>query len=208
VETTASVSIERHYADVTFNVDRYTYTGVMENEVVAEQEEINPDEYIAVCNLLYPRILEKKVDKDECQLWAKQITLLEYSSILGVEAALEALLFPFLQQQATAKNPNFSLFKAIPLAQTYYIAVAKSSKQIFIFFSMFELVFCLCLLAVSKLKEVPETSASVDFNLSNMLYGTDDDTGGRLSTPLLWYKPRKFVKSLFGVRLQVQEEPV
>ena len=120
-------------------------------------------------------------------------------------------LYPLVHQQAAEalarSDEDYSLFPASPLRQSYYIRVAKSSKQIFLSISLFELSFCIFLLALSQFKRVPETSASVDFNLSRMFDNTEERIPEtRLSVPLLLDNSRDFVRSLFGVRLHVQEE--
>jgi len=103
-------------------------------------------------------------------------------------------------------TPNYTTLTASPPVQSYYITVAKSSKQIFISFSLFELGFCIILLALSKFERVPRTSAPVDFNLITMFDSTNESfPEPRIKGGLFCNDVRNFSRALFGMRLQVRE---
>lgn len=165
-----------------------------------------------MCDSLYPRYY--KYDPDSCQFFIKVIYyLLSMSHMLpgfnsDVENLLEAILYPFVHQQALASR-KFTNLMASPLTESYYISVAKSSKQIFITFSLFELGFCIIVFALSEFKRIPETSHFVDFNLITMFDHADETIpDGRLTSRLLSNNSGNFVNALFEKRLQVRDDRI
>ena len=124
-ETIAHINIKRHYGDVTFEGPQFSVIGVIENEIVDEDDvHVDPEDYIKVYDALYPRV-DNDMHPNICRLFQKQYAWLVYISLGvdgGVRWALEVILYPLIHQQATEtlvrSNENRSLFQASPLTQS------------------------------------------------------------------------------------------
>ena len=206
-KTAGYLAIQRHYADITYDLSRRGVIALVENVTpTGGFVEVEPEGYLSVLDLLYPKFAQAFETSVSCQLFLAAGALLE-QAVNGVEI-WEVLLLPLIQQQGFGV-PSYEepILNASFRRQSYKITVESVSTQIYTTFTLVILAFCLIIIVLSHFDRIPETSFCPEADIIGKMKFQDKKTAeGKLSSQIFVRKWWGMVKAMSRVRLHVKEE--